>query len=180
MAKAGEVLVNPNGDRLVFRKTASDTGGELLEVDMTYRPDSTKPPEHYHPHQEEHFEVLAGAILTVIDGVERTYMPGEDFTIPAGAPHWMRNTSEEEGKVIWQTRPAMRTETFFETVWGLAADGKSNINLLQAAVLGQAYADQFRLTSPPYALQRFLFLILAPVGRLFGYQAEYPQYSQGN
>jgi hypothetical protein len=74
----------------------------------------------------------------------------------------------------------MRTETFFETIWGLAADGKNNPGLLQIAVLGQAYADQFRLTSPPYGLQRALFFILAPVGRLLGYRAEYPQYSQGD
>jgi quercetin dioxygenase-like cupin family protein len=180
MAKAGEVLVNPNGDRLVFRKTASDTEGELLEVEMTYRPDSTKPPEHYHPHQEEHFEVQAGAILTAINGVEKTYLPGEEFTVPAGVPHWMRNTSEDEGRVIWQTRPAMRTEVFFETIWGLAADGKSSPSLLQMAVLGQDYADQFRLTSPPYGLQRLLFFILAPVGRLLGYRAEYQRYSQGD
>jgi len=180
MAKAGDVLKNPNGARLIFRKTAADTNGELLEVEMTYRPDSAKPPEHYHPYQEEHFQVLVGAVFTVIDGIDKTYLPGENFSVPIAVPHWMRNTSEEEGRVIWQTLPAMRTETFFETMWGLAADGKGNPGLLQMAVLGQAYADQFRLTSPPYGLQRFLFYILAPIGKLLGYKAEYPRYSQGD
>ena len=76
----------------------------------------------------------------------------------------MHNTSHEVGRVIWQTRPAMRTETFFETIWGLARDGKVSEDrspgLLQIAVLGSAYSDQFRLTSPPYGLQRILFFIL--------------------
>ena len=148
---------------------------------MIYNQLSARPPEHYHPHQEEHFEVLSGAVHASIGGVEKTYQPGEDFTIPVGLAHWMHNTSHEVGRVIWQTRPAMRTETFFETIWGLARDGKVSEDrspgLLQIAVLGSAYSDQFRLTSPPYGLQRILFFILAPIGKLFGYRAEYPAYS---
>jgi hypothetical protein len=40
MAYAGQVLDNPvSGERITFRKTASDTGGELLEFDLELAPD---------------------------------------------------------------------------------------------------------------------------------------------
>jgi hypothetical protein len=87
--------------------------------------------------------------------------------------------AEEAGvHVNWQTRPALRTEAFFETVFGLAAEGKVNEkgvpNLLQSAVIAQAFAGEFRLAKPPWPIQRLLFAVLAPLGRLLGYTAKYP------
>ena len=181
MAKAGEILTNPEGEQLHFNKTAGETDGELLEVEMTYNPQSERPPEHYHPYQAERFEVLSGLIRASVGGGERDFKPGEMINVPKGVPHWMHNTSDEVGRVIWQTRPAMRTEVFFENLWGLARDGKANKagvpNLLQIAVLFREFSDHFRLTSPPYFFQQILFFVLAPLGRLKGYRAVYPEYS---
>jgi len=39
------------------------------------------------------------------------------------------------------------------------------------------FSDQFRLTSPPYFIRRILFLFLAPIGKMGGYRAVYPEYS---
>jgi hypothetical protein len=87
--------------------------------------------------------------------------------------------SEEAGtRVKWQTRPALKTEAFFETVWGLAKDGKVNDegvpNLLRVALIAREYEEEYCLVSPPRAVQRVLFAALAPVGRLLGYPARYP------
>lgn len=72
----------------------------------------------------------------------------------------MHNESDEEGHVIWQTRPAMKTEQFFETLWGLARDGKVNAqgvpNLLQVAVIGREYNREFRLKKHPILLANYL------------------------
>jgi hypothetical protein len=77
-----------------------------------------------------------------------------------------------------QTRPALKTETFFETIYSLAQDGKTNSkgapNLLQYAVIARSYAEEFRLTSPPWPVQRVLFAILAPIGKLLGHRPTYP------
>jgi uncharacterized protein YbjT (DUF2867 family) len=82
-------------------------------------------------------------------------------------------------RVNWRTRPAMKTEEFFETIWSLARDGKTNEmgvpNLLQVAVIAREYAGEVRLASPPLLVQRALFAVLAPVGRLLGYRARYPR-----
>ncbi len=52
-----------------------------------------------------------------------------------------------------QTRQALKSETFFETLWGLAKDRKTDDkgvpNLLLAAVIAQHYEQEYRLVSPP-------------------------------
>jgi quercetin dioxygenase-like cupin family protein len=179
MVQAGNVFENPvSGQRLIFRKTARDTGGELLEVESVYtKPSPSRPPAHYHPRQEEHFEVLSGEVHALIGGQERTLREGDVFIVPPRVPHGM--WAEEAGtRVKWQTRPALKTEAFFETVWGLARDGKVNDrgvpNLLRAALIARDYQEEYRLVSLSRAVQKVLFGLLAPVGRLLGYPARYP------
>ena len=68
-------------------------------------------------------------------------------------------------------------DRFFESFFGLAQDGKLNEkglpSLWQMAVSVPYFGDEVRLTSPPWAVQRALFGVLAPVGRLLGYRPEY-------
>lgn len=74
MAKAGDELVNPvTGLRTVFRKTARDTDGELLQVDWIGEPGWNTGPDHVHPLQEERFEVISGKLGLRVEGVERFY-----------------------------------------------------------------------------------------------------------
>lgn len=166
---------------LVIRKTAAETDGELLEMEATYPPNSSQPPYHYHPIQSEQFEVLSGRFRVKIGETEKTYEVGDKFTVPMNIPHWMHNISDFEGRLNWQVRPALKTQEFLETMWGLSADGKTNSegvpNLLQLAVILNEYTDEFRASSPPYIIQRILFAVLAPIGRLFGYRPKYARYS---
>ncbi len=141
------------------------------------KPTPSRPPVHYHPRQEERFEVLSGALYVLMDGQERALEAGEVLIVPPGVPHSMW-AAQAGARVNWQTRPALKTQAFFETVWGLAKDGKVNDkgvpNLPRVALIAQEYEEEFRLASPPWAVQRLLFGALAPVGRLLGYRAEYP------
>jgi hypothetical protein len=141
------------------------------------KPTPSRPPIHYHPAQEAIFRVLAGELRASIGGEQRTLREGETLVVPRGTRHEM--WAESAGvRVNWQTRPALRTEAFFETVFGFARDGKTNEtgipNLLQAAVIVRSYADEFRLARPPWPVQRLLFTVLAPLGRLLGYSASCP------
>ncbi len=179
MAQTGTTITNRAGEQILFRQTAHDTNGALLEVEVQYRANAAPPPAHYHPLQEEHFSVLAGAIQTTIGGQTRTYLPGEEFVVPPGVAHAMHNTSAEPGRVLWQIRPALQTEALFEMLWGLASDGKTNHNgvptLLQLAVLLHTYNREFRLCKPPYALQKIIWTLLAAIGRWKGYRSQYAQ-----
>lgn len=173
----------PASSRLTILRGDADTAGDLLEMEAHYPAHSPQPPAHYHPYQEERFQVLQGRFRASINGVERVYESGESFTVPANTPHWMHNIGDGEGRLLWRVRPAMRTQAFLETMWGLQADGKTNAggvpNLLQLAVILRAYADEFRACSPPYPVQRVLFAILAPMGRLLGYRPTYDRTGKG-
>jgi hypothetical protein len=50
MAKAGDVIENPDmGTRIVFRRTAAETRGELLQFDFFVQPHKGVASEHLHP-----------------------------------------------------------------------------------------------------------------------------------
>lgn len=177
MTQTGTTFTNRAGEEIIFRQTAHDTNGSLLEVEVKYRPDAPPPPAHYHPFQEEHFHVLEGAIQTTIGDQTRTYLPGEEFIIPAGVSHAMHNSSAEPGRVLWKIRPALQTESLFEMLWGLASEGKTNKNgvpkLFQLAVLLHTYNREFRLSKPPYMIQRVIWALVATIGRWRGYRSRY-------
>ena len=152
MAKAGDVLENPiTGQSLTFRHTTADTGGELLEVESRWESGGPEPPEHYHPHQDEHFEVLEGELRARVGEVERTVRAGETLDVPPGTPHAMWNAGPAPTRVIWQTRPALKTEALFEMLWRLAqasANGDEMPDPDQAAAMLNEYAAEFRLGRP--------------------------------
>jgi quercetin dioxygenase-like cupin family protein len=120
MPHAGQEIEGYGGFRLRLVKTGEETGGELLEMEATYGVGSTLPPEHFHPSQDEHFEVLEGAVLTVVGGQERRYETGESFDVPAKTPHQM--TGDGPATVRWQVRPALRTAEFFERLYSGAGE----------------------------------------------------------
>jgi len=69
----------------------------------------------------------------------------------------------------------------FETLFGLGRDGKTDEEgspgLLQGAVMLEEYGDEYRLARPPLPVQTALVAVLAPIGRLLGYQGRYARYS---
>jgi quercetin dioxygenase-like cupin family protein len=180
MAKAGDELVNPvTGLRTVFRKTAQDTRGELLQVDWIGDPGWTTGPDHVHPLQEERFEVISGKLGLRVEDVERVHEAGEVIVALAGSPHAAWNAGDDEVHVLVDFRPALRTETAFETLAGLARDGKTNRagvpkNPLRLALILRHYEDEIYFVRPPLAVQRVIFGALAKVAGLLGYRAEYP------
>ena len=68
-----ELKLGPTARLRVIRSDA-----EVLEVEATYAPGSQAPPNHLHPDQDEHFEILEGAMQVQLDGgEERTVGKGE-------------------------------------------------------------------------------------------------------
>jgi quercetin dioxygenase-like cupin family protein len=181
---AGEVLENPiSGQQITIRRTARETGGEFLEVESVYtKPVVHRPPDHYHPYQEERFEVISGTLRVGVEGEELELREGDVLVVPPGTTHGM--WSETAGtRVNWKTYPAMDTEGFFRIVWGLAADGKTNRkgvpNLLQMAIIAGRYRGEFRLAKPSPLVQDLIFGALSPIGRLVGYRDHYPEHAAG-
>jgi len=120
MPAAGDVIEGHDGFRLRLVRTGAETDGAVLEMEATYGGTAGLPPEHLHPHQTERFEVLDGAMRTVIGGVERRYETGESFEVPAGTPHQM--AADGPARVRWEVRPALRSEDFFAGLYGGTID----------------------------------------------------------
>jgi quercetin dioxygenase-like cupin family protein len=179
VAKAGDEIVNPRtGQRIVFIETGDENGGRRVQIGSYNPPSPPLEPEHVHPFQESGVRVNSGFLRFRINGEERSVGPGESVTIPAGVPHHFWNDGHEEAHSVQWFRPALKTDRFFESLFGLAQDGKLNEKglppLLQLAVMVPFFGDEVRLTSPPWAVQRVVFGALAPFGRLLGYREQYP------
>jgi quercetin dioxygenase-like cupin family protein len=169
MGEANRKILDGEGYGLILNQTAEDTQGNLLEMEAFYRPQSEMPPLHYHPSQEETFQVLAGKFSVQVDGAEHLYQKGDSFTIPAGSVHGMHNSSSEKGHLLWQTRPALNSQGFFEKVWQKEihhSSGKRNFaDLLWLSVVFNHYEKEVRLAKP---FQRIILQILSLLARMMG------------
>jgi len=113
MATAGETVVNPpTGERVTFVKTAADTGGELLEMELVWPLPGKRAPAHVHPEMEERYEVLEGTAAFRIAAEELTAGPGEVVTVPPGATHLAWNPTDQPVRLKVEFRPALRWEEF--------------------------------------------------------------------
>ncbi len=150
VATLGQVIRNPaTGETVTFLTTTADSNGALLGIEMVADPSGGGVSEHLHPKLTERHELLQGRLHVRLRGEERV------LEAPAGG-----------------------FESFLETVYALATDGKTNAkgmpNLLQSAVIAREHLDDYALPKLPLWLQKALFGVLAPAGRLAGYKARYP------
>lgn len=149
-------------------------GGELV-WEASYPAGSPEPPPHFHTRQAERMEVRSGRLYARVAGAVRVLAPGDVLDIPAGTPHSLW-TEAEPATTIWRTNPGLGTRELFRKLYRLAQDGRTNArgvpNLLQVAVISKAYPDEIRFVRPPAPVQRIVFGLLAPLGRMLGYRAD--------
>ena len=109
-------------------------------MEAAYAAGESPPPPHYHPSQDEHFDVLEGAIALKV-GHERSVVPaGESFDIPRGTAHTLAPAGGP-ARVRWEVRPALRTEQFLTESLRFAPDTP----LAERLAHVQRYAEEIRL-----------------------------------
>jgi mannose-6-phosphate isomerase-like protein (cupin superfamily) len=178
MIRTGDTIENPvTGERMLFRQTSHDTGGELVEVEVWVQPDGFVAAKHVHPYQTEVFRVVEGELVFARGGEKITARPGDVVTVDAGTPHKFRNAGETVARFVTEVRPALQFEQLIETMYGLAADGKTNRkgmpNPFRLAVIARKHFDDVRLPAPPAWMQRMGLAVGAPLGRAIGYGPTY-------
>ena len=178
MICAGESIENPiTGERVTFLKTSAETDGESVLIDTTVAPNGFVAAEHLHPYQSERFEILRGEVEFKLDGEIAVAKAGDVVMVEPGTPHRFRNTGDEEIRFRCEVRPALTFETFLETMFALAAHGKTNNkglpNPFHLAVIMEEHFDLVRLPFPPAWMQRTGLALGAPIGKLFGYEPTY-------
>ena len=183
MIRQGDTIENPiTGEQVTFLKTSAETGGEYVLIETTVAPDGFVAAEHVHPFQSERFEVLSGEVEFKLDGKTVVGRAGDVVMVEPGAAHRFRNIGEEEVRFMTEVRPALSFETFLETMFGLAADGKTNAkgmpNPFRLAVIMNEHFDLVRLPFPPAWMQRTGLVLASPLGRFLGYEPTYvPAYA---
>jgi mannose-6-phosphate isomerase-like protein (cupin superfamily) len=154
--------------------TIRNSSPELLEVEGTWGPRGKPPPAHYHPAQDEHFEILEGTLTARVEGEERELRKGEVLDIPRGTRHQIWNQGGETTRAIWQTRPAGRTEQWFRSIDALIREGRVGSNGMPGPLAFGVYLtefrDVFRLGTAPDVLTRPVLAALGLVGRARGYR----------
>lgn len=175
MIRKGDRLENPvTGEVLIFHKTSRETGGEAVLVETIVRPDGFVAAAHVHPHQTERFEVLEGRLGLRVGTEEIVAEPGDVLTVEPGTPHRFWNAGDGEARFVCEVRPALEFESLIETMFGLAAEGKTNRkgmpNPLRLAVIARSHFDTVRLPFPPAWMQRAALAVGASFGRLLGYR----------
>ena len=172
MAHAGDVIENPvTGQRLIFLVTSADSDGELFAAEGIFPPGGFAGVAHIHPHQDEHFEVLAGHALFHIDGARHVLGANNTIDVPRGTKHTFANAGEDEMRVRFEFRPALAsTDRFYELYFAFAQQGSVNTKgmpaLLDIATVWPVTSEHAVLATPPPVFQHALFRALAPIARI--------------
>jgi mannose-6-phosphate isomerase-like protein (cupin superfamily) len=178
MIQPGQTLVNAvTGEQLTFLRTSAQTDGEYVLLECAVAPNGAVASAHVHPIQEERFEIVSGE-LGMRRGRERLVATaGDVVVVEPGTAHKFWNAGDEEVRFRCEIRPALAFEELIETMFGLAADGKTNRkglpNPLRMAVIAKAYRDVIRLPFPPPWMQDAGLLFGVPLGRMLGYRPTY-------
>jgi quercetin dioxygenase-like cupin family protein len=147
--------------------------GENLWV-HTWMKDGGHLPEHFHPQQEERWEVLEGAVRLKLDGTWSDLTPedGPAAVVP-NVRHELENTSGREARLRTEVLPALRLEEFLiESARG-AQDGLYNARNMPTSWRGavwiadfsQRFRDETVMTSPPPSLQKLVVPLVARFAR---------------
>ena len=178
MARTGQIIDNPvSGERIIFNKTAADTDGEYLEIELRLAADGQVPGMHVHPSQEERFEVLSGRMRFQMGLKTIEAGPGDVVTVPAGKAHKFMNAGDGEAAVRVTVTPALEMERLFETAAELAHDGRvldsGMPKPLDLALFVREFRREVRGPFSPGALQRAAMAPLAWLATARGHGERY-------
>jgi quercetin dioxygenase-like cupin family protein len=147
------------------------TDGAYVEMEIVLEPKG-QTNAHYHPEQEETFEVLGGTLEIFRDGDWHKLSAGQSLTVPRGVTHAIRNATETPARLLNVHRPALTFEGFLQTVDRLIRAGKiSGLRGLRSGIyMSMAAAEQGTAVQvkPPQVLIRGL----AFIGRHLGFRLE--------
>lgn len=180
MPRVGQVLTAQGRETAEFLATAESSAGERVQIRALQPPGAVNAQSHIHLHQEESFQILAGRLTYVSGGRSGVAVAGETLTTPAGTAHKHWNAEADEDLLMIQTlRPALDTDYFFESAYGLAREAKIQGPLfdVQGLVWFQTFRGTIAAANKPLWVQRAVAMAVSPLARLAGMRAVYRRFS---
>jgi quercetin dioxygenase-like cupin family protein len=157
------------GESIEVIKSASDTAGAYLEAIVRLKANGDGPPMHRHPYQSEEFTVLEGTLMVEMDGVKHVLEVGETIRVEPNSVH---RFSGHEGKAVAIksiVTPALNLEYFITEIFEASNRNKAKApTAMEAAFIIHQMRGEYYLAEVPVFIQRFIFPVLASVGRLLG------------
>ena len=181
--RVGEVWENPvTRERATILERPWDNPAGRVAAELNALVGARVMGEHRHPALVEQFTVLEGELTLKRDGQISILHKGETAVIESGVWHDWWNAGDRDARVRVEVTPGERFAHMIETFFGLArlghTDGKGLPYPLQLALSALEFSDVIVFRSPPRAVQRAIFGVLAPIARWRGYRATYPQLSR--
>lgn len=163
------IQLNATGETVTFTKTSADTNGEYLEVLVTLQSDREGPPPHRHVLQSEHFEVIEGTAEVMCNKEKVLLEPGQSFTVPANTLHAFHSANGTDIKLKVTLTPALNFQYILTEVFDSCNRRKS----MQPSVFDATYVlnqarGEYLLGGVPMAIQKYVFPIIAIIGKTFG------------
>ena len=95
MIRSGDILHNPvTGETVHIVRSAAETDGEYVLVDVRVEPDGFVAATHVHPYQTEVFEILEGEVGFRAGGETIVAGPGETVVVEPGTAHRFWNAGD--------------------------------------------------------------------------------------
>jgi mannose-6-phosphate isomerase-like protein (cupin superfamily) len=156
-------------DPLFRQRYRFNRDGGVLRIEIRTEPGGGVLADHVHPQLEERYQVLDGEVTFRVDGKPVVAGPGAKVVVAPGVRHSFQNTGTDISHLEVEADPALHLRESIEDGASLAqaekfsADGRprSLRALIEAAALAQRYRKTVVLSSPPPAVQRMLFPLLA-------------------
>lgn len=150
---------------------AAATNGAAVVMDCTAEPGS-RTLIHYHPHQEETYEVLEGTLQVFRAGRWRALRTGESLTVPPGAVHGFRNASGAPVRFRNGHHPARGFQSHLETLDRLVRAGtirgtKDPRSVIYMAMSAVKHQPDVAVRPPQWVVNALAFL-----GRRLGYRLD--------
>jgi mannose-6-phosphate isomerase-like protein (cupin superfamily) len=161
-----QIIRDSRGGRMEVPPGSISQGAARYTFDWYLAPHSPAPPLHYHPRQEEAFEVISGQFTVTLGTTKHVLNPGDILVVPTGWMHAVANKSDRETRVRTTFTPALETHRFFELFFAIERSSRGLRRIARWSVLFRQMPGYIAFRGP----LRLVGTVLDSITRLLGYR----------